>query len=208
MKIKQWGLSGALGLALGCAALVPGTSASARDFLAMGGTTFVMSPSSSPPLLNHEVDGVVWVSTLGDCMIHWEVLVTPPPANSTVWTGNGKFTITTADGDQLTASVVGTFPENLAWGAAGYGVIDINYDIKFTGGTGKFANAHGTAKISHGLAALTDPNAPGYGVLDLTPGLGFYPPNADLITPTSGELTGKACWLMHGNLELPGDNND
>ncbi len=220
MKIKKFSLSGVLSLALGCAVLLPGTSASARSFLAMGGTTFALNPipNTSPQQYTHSVDGVVWVSVLGDCTIHWDVVATMPPANSTTWTGSGTFTITTADGDQLNASVVGVFPESPAWGANGYGVLDIHYSIKFTGGTGIFAKAHGTATISHGFASLAMPatlgspsiTLPGYGLLDLTPGgiPGLYPPNADLIDPgtdtaqgsPSGVLTGKACWLMRGNL--------
>ena len=33
------------------------------------------------------------------------------------------------------------------------------------------------------------------------PGAAIFPPDADLIAPPSGDLTGKACWLMHGNLD-------
>ncbi|HEV2391109.1 MAG TPA: hypothetical protein VG146_01965 [Verrucomicrobiae bacterium] len=204
-------LSRIISLTLGCAALVPGgTSANAREFHGHGGTTFVMTPvpSSSPQQYAHTVDGVVWISLLGDCTFHAVVMATVPTPPSVVWPlTDGIFTITTPDGTStLTATAEGyatSNPENPA-------ILDLYYKVTFTGGTGKLAHAHGTAELIDGFASLA--TSPGFEDFPGFTGL-VYPPNADLIDPNSepgqsGDLTGKACWLIVGNLQLLSGDRD
>lgn len=209
--MKRHNLSKVLGLTLTCAVLgLGGTAAGAREFRAHGGTTFVMIPilSSNPLQYSHTVDGVVWISLLGDCTFHALVTATVPTPPSAIWPlTDGVFTITTADGTStLTATAEGYGKLNPANPA----ILDIYYKVTFTGGTGRLANAHGTAEIVDGFAALaTNP-----GFVDFPGSLGpVYPPNADLIDPNllpgqSGDIIGKACWLMNGNLELSGGERD
>ena len=188
-----------LSLALGCTALVlGGISASAREFLANAGTTFVLVPvlGTSPQQFTHTVDGVVQVSPLGACTVHFDLIVTATTSPSRPYLVTGTQTITTADGaSSLTSSVDGYLssnPENATF-------LGIHYKLRFTGGTGKLASARGTTVLT-GFAALA--LAPG--TIDFPGFTGVYPPDADLVAPPSGDLTGKACWLMQGDLELPG----
>lgn len=66
-------------LALGCAALgFCEASANAGEFSANAGTTFLLVPllSTSPLQFTHTVDGLVEVSSLGDCTVHFDLIVT------------------------------------------------------------------------------------------------------------------------------------
>ena len=192
-----------LGLALGCAALVlGGTSAGAREFFSNGGTTFVLVPvlGTSPQQFTHTVDGVVQVSPLGACTVHFDLIVTATASSSRPYLVTGTQTITTADGASSLASSVNGY---LSSNPANATFLGIHYQLSFTGGTGKLANAQGSTVLT-GFAALA--TAPG--IEDLPGSTGVYPPNADLIAPPSGDLTGKACWLMQGNLDLPGGGDD
>jgi hypothetical protein len=194
-NMTRFGLSKVLGLALGCAALVlGGISASAKDFYANGGTTFVLFPTSNPEVDTHTIDGVVRVSLLGDCQFHGTVnlVFTAPPtqpffANEFFLLQDGVFTITTADGSStLTASAEGyaTLNPNLY-------MFDIHYDVTFTGATGELTNARGSAKID-GFAMLTDV----WVTATENPGFSIFPPATD--------FPGKACWIMRGDLDLHG----
>jgi hypothetical protein len=193
-------LSKVLSLALVHAALVlGGISASAEDshpnrgtpFLANGGTTFVVFPTSNPDVDTHTIDGVVRFSSLGDCQFHAVVnlVYTAPPslpffANELFLLQDGVFTITTADGSStLTASAKGsaTLNPNLY-------MLDIHYDVTFTGGTGRLAGAHGSAQLD-GFAMFTDV----WVTLTENPSFG--------ITVPASDFPGKACWLMHGDLD-------
>jgi hypothetical protein len=207
--MKKLGAIKILGLALGCAALVLASlSASAQRhpprngfFTAHAGTTFVLAPiAGSPGQFSHTVDGVYVSSLLGDCTFHGEAVMTAPTPPSAVWTiTGGAFTITTADGTStLTASAEGSAVVS----AADPNNFDFHYTVTFTGGTGRLAGAHGSAEIVDGLAAL----ALHPGAIDYPGATGVYPPDADLIAPAtgSGDLIGKACWLMIGHLEIPG----
>jgi len=208
--MKKLSLSKILGLALGCAALALGAIYASADskhsgsneFSAHGGTTFVLTPipGTTPQQYSHTVDGVYWNSLLGDCTFHAEATISVPTPPSDIWpiTG-GAFTITPLNGmGTLTASAEGAATANPAGTA-----LDFHYNVKFTGGTGKLSGARGTGEIVEGIAALAlSPGSEDF------PGLTrVYPPNADLIDPNSlpgqsGDLTGKATWLMHGHLDF------
>lgn len=191
------------GLALGCAAFgVSDTSASAREFFANAGTTFVLVPllSTSPLQFTHTVDGVVQVSPLGACTVHFDLIVTATSSSSRPYLVAGTQTITTADGaSSVTSSVNGYLSSN----PANATFLGIHYELTFTGGTGQLADARGRT-VLQGFAALA--TAPGYE--DFPGSTGIYPQDADLIAPPSGDLTGKACWVMQGSLELPDGGGD
>lgn len=208
-------------LAIGFAALAfAGISAQAQRkhaqkngfFTAHAGTTFVLTPiAGQPGQFSHTIDGVYVSPLLGDCTFHGEAIMSAPTPPSNIWpiTG-GTFTITTVDGNtSLTASAEGSAVQVSSQDPTNDPCFDFHYTVTFTGGTGKLAGAQGNAEITEGLAAVG--GQPGYEDL---PGLtGVYPPNADLIDPNSlpgqsGDLTGKACWLMIGHLEVPGADLD
>jgi hypothetical protein len=186
------------GLALGCAAfLVVGARARAEEFFANAGTTFVLVPVplSSPQQFTHTVDGVVEVSPLGDCTVHFDHIVTATDSSTRPYLVMGTQTITTADGaSTVTSSVDGYLSSN----PANATFLGIHYQLSFTDGTGKLAGAQG-GTVLKGFAALA--LAPGSE--DFPGSLGVYAPDADLIDPPSGDLTGKACWVMEGHLESP-----
>lgn len=186
-----------LALALGCATLVLGTiyasaapnSSGPKHFHANAGTTFVLFPASTPGgPQSHNIDGVVRVSSLGDCTFHATAnLVATANPNFFLIT-DGLFLFTTADGSStLTASAAGTLTVNPANAYMG----DIQYDVKFTGGTGSLAGAHGSGKL-HGFVLFT--------TIDLVqPDDTTVPPEPP--APPAGSQTGKACWLLDGDLD-------
>jgi hypothetical protein len=68
---------------------------------------------------------------------------------------------------------------------------DIEYDVTFTGGTGSQAGAHGSGKL-HGFVMFT--------TIDLVqPDDTTVPPEP--AAPPAGSSTGKACWLLDGDLD-------
>ncbi len=99
----------------------------------------------------------------------------------------------------MTSSVDGYLSSN----PANATFLGIHYQLSFTDGTGKLAGARGSTVLT-GFAALA--KAPGSE--DFPGSIGVYPPDADLINPNTlpgqSNLTGKACWVMEGNLESPG----
>jgi hypothetical protein len=194
--MTKLGLSKVPGLALGCAALVLcAISASAKDFNrndgttfhANAGTTFILAPASTPGgPRSHAIDGVVLVSSLGDCTFHATANLVETASPTYFLITDGLFTITTADGTStLTASANGTLIVNPA---NGY-MADIHYDVTFTGGTGRLKDAHGSAEL-HGFVIFT--------TCDLVQ------PGGDSICEgivPAGANTGKACWLLDGDLD-------
>jgi hypothetical protein len=191
-------LSKVLGLALGCAALVLGAiyvSANpkpreSKPFHANAGTTFVLLPASTPGgPRSHNIDGVVWVSSLGDCAFHGtaDLVETSTPGSYLITDGHLLFT--TADGKStLTASATGTLTINPANPYMG----NFQYDVTFTGGTGSLAGAHGYGKIHDGMVMFT--------TIDLVqPDDATVPPEP--AAPPAGSATGKACWLLDGDLD-------
>jgi hypothetical protein len=141
------------------------------------------------------VDGVVGVWPLGDCTVHFDLIVTATGDSKRPYTVEGTQIITTADGSSsVTSSVQGFLSSN----PANPSFLGIHYKLSFTGGTGKFTGAHGETQL-RGFGALA--LSPGYE--DLPGTLNVYPPDADLIAPAAGNLTGKACWAMEGSLVFP-----
>jgi hypothetical protein len=187
-----------IALALGCATLVLGAIYASTDtwpsgpenFHAHAGTTFVLLPASAstPGVRSHNIDGVVQVSSLGDCTFHATAnLVATANANFFLIT-DGVFLFTTADGKStLTASAAGTLTVN----PANPYMADIQYDVTFTPlGTGSLKDAHGSGKL-HGMVMFT-------GIDLVQPDDTTVPPEA--AAPPAGSSTGKACWLLDGEL--------
>lgn len=190
-------------LALACATVgLSGTSSSAGEFSANAGTTFLLVPllSTSPLQFTHTVDGLVEVSSLGDCTVHFDLIVTATDSVGRPYLVTGTQTITTADG---TSSVTSAVDGYLSSNPANPTFLGIHYKQTFTGGTGELAGARGRT-VLEGFAALA--TAPGFE--DFPGSTGVQPQDAGLIAPPSGDLTGKACWVMLGNLILPGGGED
>jgi hypothetical protein len=124
----------------------------ARVIKAHAGTTFVLLPvPGSSTEFTHTVDGVVRVSLLGNCTVHFDVRVTAPKTATDPFTLKGKVKITSADTlTTIDADVVGTGTFDPANGS----FLNFHYDVTFTGGTGTMANARGTADID-GFAMFT-----------------------------------------------------
>ena len=188
-------LSKVLGLALGCAALLLGAiymsadprPSESKQFHANAGTTFVLLPASGG-VRSHNIDGVVRVSSMGDCSFHATAnLVTTSTPGSYLIT-DGIFLFTSADGKStLTATAAGTLVTN----PTNPYMADIEYDVTFTGGTGSQAGAHGFGKL-HGFVMFT--------TIDLVqPDDTTVPPEPP--APLAGSNTGKACWLLDGDLD-------
>jgi len=172
-------------------------TSSAQEFSANAGTTFILVPvpSTSPQQFTHTVDGVVQVSPLGDCTVHFDLIVTATGSSSRPYSVTGTQTITTADGaSSVTSSVNGYLSSN----PANATFLGIHYELTFTGGTGQLAHSRGHTMLQGFAAIATAP-----GSEDFPGSTGILPQNADLIAPPTGDLTGKACWVMKGNLESP-----
>jgi hypothetical protein len=157
--MKKPNLFKIVALALGCAALAATTIPSKADRLgdrgprahlvnAHAGTTFTpLTPidfdaQGNPTKFSHTVDGVVRVSLLGNCTVHFDVVAMPRPDGTFALAGTLQ--ITAADGQtNLNADVEGATspePDNALMG-------NFHYDVKFTGGTGAMARASGKADI-------------------------------------------------------------
>jgi hypothetical protein len=186
-----------LGLALGCAILVLGTIYASADskpseskhFHANAGTTFVLLPASTPGgPRSHNIDGVVRVSSLGDCAFHATANLVETTTPGSFLITDGLFLFTSADGKStLTASAAGTLVVN----SANPYMADIEYDVTFTGGTGSEAGAHGSGKLQ-GMVMFT--------TIDLVqPDDTTVPPEPP--APPAGSSTGKACWVLDGDLD-------
>ncbi|HXP63122.1 MAG TPA: hypothetical protein VN829_21655 [Dongiaceae bacterium] len=187
-----------LALALVCATLVLGAIYANTDpkpsesklFHANAGTTFVLLPASTPGgPRSHNIDGVVRVSSLGDCAFHATANLVETATPGSYLITDGRFLFTTADGSStLTASAAGTLVINPANPYMG----DLQYDVTFTGGTGSLAGAHGSGKIHDGMVMFT-------GIDLVQPDDTTVPPEA--AAPPAGSNTGKACWLLDGDLD-------
>src|SRR5215471_16226464 len=116
--MQKMSLFKAVNTALSCATLFVGaTFASAEEFSAFAGTTFILVPVpfTSPQQFTHTVDGVVEVSPLGDCTVHFDLVVTATGDSERPYKVDGTQTITTADGNSsVTSSVQGYLSSNSA----------------------------------------------------------------------------------------------
>jgi hypothetical protein len=170
-------------LALGCAALAVTTIPVQADrpdhpwrhhvITAHAGNTFTLVPvefdaNNNPIKFTHTVDGVVRVSLLGNCTVHFDVIAVPRPDGT--FGLSGTVQITSANGDTtLNADVEGGTspePDNRLMG-------NFHYDVKFTGGTGLMANARGRADID-GFALFNE---------DFAGGKATWLMNGTVITP-------------------------
>jgi len=205
-----------LGLALGCATLVLGAiyvsadpkPSESKHFYANAGTTFVLLPAKTTGgPRSHNIDGVVRISSadllgqpvysriagyedvnLGGCSFHGTANLVATANPDFFLITDGLFLFTSADGkSSLTASAEGTLTVN----PANPYMADIEYDVTFTGGTGSQAGAHGSGKL-HGFVMFT--------TIDLVqPDDTTVPPEP--AAPPAGSSTGKACWLLDGDLD-------
>lgn len=147
--MKSLNLFNKLSLVLACAALAMTTvPAEARLIKAHAGTTFTpLAPiefdaQGNPTKFSHSVDGIVRVSSLGNCTVHFDVIAVPRPDGTFGLIGTMQ--IITADGQTtLNADVEGaTSPDPDSSLMA-----NLHYDVKFTGGTGQMINARGRGDI-------------------------------------------------------------
>jgi len=135
-------------LALTCAALaMTAAPAEARLVKAHAGTTFTLTPvefdpSGNPTKFTHTVDGVVRVSSLGNCTVHFDVIGVPRPDGTFALTGSVQ--ITSADGQTTLSAVVEGSTSSEPANAL---MANFHYEVAFTGGTGLMANARGKADI-------------------------------------------------------------
>lgn len=151
--MKKLNLFKAITLALGCVALAMTTiPADAGVIKANAGTTFILTPvPGSTTEFPHTVDGVVQVSLLGNCTVHFDVIMFAPKTAKDPFTLLGTLRITSADGTTtLDADVVGKATVD----PANANFLNLHYDVKFTGGTGTMAHARGKADID-GFAMFT-----------------------------------------------------
>ena len=125
---------------------------------------------------------------LGDCSFHGTANLVATANPDFFLITDGLFLFTSADGkSSLTASAEGTLTVN----PANPYMADIEYDVTFTGGTGSQAGAHGSGKL-HGFVMFT--------TIDLVqPDDTTVPPEP--AAPPAGSSTGKACWLLDGDLD-------
>ena len=179
--MTRFSISKRLGCALGCAALILSTLSvnagrpSATEITATAGTTFVLTQTpTNASLFTHTVDGVVQVSHIGNCTVHFDVLVTAVSAG--LFELRGSLAITNATGaTTLNADVEGfgiIDPDNA-------NILNIHYEVVFTGGSGVFTGATGYAEIN-GFALFT---------------------TQGLVQPKGAYATGKATWTMKGTVK-------
>ena len=120
------------------------------------GSTFTLLPSGTPGVLNHTVDGVVQLSVLGNCTFHADVKAYLPTAAGEPFVLTGTATFTSADGSATLAIEVEGWaaPDPANPGS----FVDFHYDVTFSGGTGPFDTARGSADID-GFGMFTSESA-------------------------------------------------
>ncbi len=176
--LKYFGLGA---LALGCAAVFCGGGragaqatlpANAANITGNAGVTFVFTPTSDPNIFAAAADGVVDLSLVGNWSEHAQLQVQFPttPGQPVILSGN--ITLTSSDGaNSLSFTVTGiaipdpTNPE----------FFNNSYQVTFTGGTGAFANAHGSGSVNE-VVKFTSP---------LT-GTGTWKMKGYVLTPPAG----------------------
>ena len=100
------------------------------------------------PFVHISTDGVGQVSQLGRTTLHGELDVLIG-AN----TVTGTFTFTAANGDTLTGTISGFIPP-----PDPQGNVEFDSAVAFTGGTGRFSGASGSA-VTHSVAQTTGPDS-------------------------------------------------
>jgi len=152
--MKRQNLLRALILTLACTALgvsrsllgADEPSSNAAAIRVTTGNTFALVPTANPNVFGHPVDGVAQVSLMGNCHFHGEATVYLPTSagqpirilSTTPWT------LTSSDGvHSLKFDTEGTAsfdPVNPLFA-------NLTYNVKFVGGTGRFAGATGTGTM-------------------------------------------------------------
>jgi hypothetical protein len=153
MNMKTVTLLNRAVLATACAALTLSTAPmKATDtpdvrigaIRANAGITFVFTPTSDPLVFTATVSGVIQTSLLGSCIDNAVLEVRFPSTPGQPVTVNGTATWTSIDGaNSLRLTVAGTAAPD----PANAGIFNNHYQITFTGGTGAYVTATGTAQI-------------------------------------------------------------
>ena len=100
-------------------------------------------------------DGLDQVSSIGNCTFDGEEVVLVPAGQGQPFILKGTWRFVAADGaTSLNAEAEGTGTP----APANPNFVNIRYDVKFTGGTGRMANARGKAKLE-GVAMFTSPTS-------------------------------------------------
>jgi hypothetical protein len=143
-----------IALALACTALVmTATADNTRDIKGNSGNNFALTPTATPGVLMLTHPGVAQVSSIGNCTFDGIEVVLVPATPDKPFVLNGTWRFISADGaTTLDAEVEGTGTPD----PANSGFVNLHYRVKFTGGTGKMANARGKAKME-GVAMFTSP---------------------------------------------------
>lgn len=100
------------------------------------------------PIVHISTDAVGQMSHLGRTTAHSELDVVLGPQTTT-----GTVTYSAADGSALTGTITGASPQPDAQGMADY-----DLTVTFTGGTGRFTGASGSAVV-HIILQVTGPNS-------------------------------------------------
>jgi hypothetical protein len=143
-----------LALGLGCAVLVSGSNkitaqstlpATAANLVGNGGITFVFAPTSDPSAFTITSEGEAYLSLLGNCSEHAQLVAHFPTSAGQLVALSGTVMLTSSEGaNSVTFSVTGTAtpdPANAAF-------FNNTYQVTFTGGTGAFVSARGSGSIS------------------------------------------------------------
>jgi hypothetical protein len=143
-------LSSTFALAL----LLVAAGAKAGEIRGNSGNNFTLTPTATPGVFTLTHPGVARVSLLGNCTFDGTETLVMPATPDQPLTTVGTFRFVSADGSStLDAEVEGTgMPD-----PANPNFVNLHYTLKFTGGTGKMANARGKGQLT-GTAMLTSPS--------------------------------------------------
>jgi hypothetical protein len=135
------------------AVLVSASPAKAGEIRGSSGNNFALTPTTTPGVFILTHPGVAQVSLLGNCTFDGTETLVMPAAPDQPLTTTGTFRFTTADGlTTLDVEVEGQGTPD----QANPNFVNLHYTMKFTGGTGKMADARGQAELD-GVAMLTSP---------------------------------------------------
>ncbi len=134
----------------------------------------------------HEVRGIVQVSTLGNCLVGFQVnLTNGKDCGGHYLCAAGTMTITTLAGDKLETQVVGWADVDPNDPKANPNMFLLHYDATITGGTGKLAGSSGQGIINGAFAFFGTDN-----------------PEASDNVFCNG-YAGVATWRFEGTLQTP-----
>jgi hypothetical protein len=133
--------------------LVTSFAAEAGEIRGSSGNNFTLTPTATPGVFTLTHPGVARVSLLGNCTFDGTETLVMPATPDQPLTTTGTFQFVSADGSStLEAEVIGRGTPD----PANPNFVNLHYTIKFTGGTGKMANARGKGELT-GTAMLTSP---------------------------------------------------